>query len=97
MDREKLIKQIMEEAEADGEPVTRSEAEEMADMEIKAKGIKNYAQAETVKTEKRVRERKVDLDKKAILEIVAIALLKNGYQTTMEMNVPCTLESILLS
>ena len=30
---EKLIKQIMAEAEADGEPVTKEEAQEMAEME----------------------------------------------------------------
>ena len=40
MDKEKLILEIMKEAEADGEPLTREEAEEVAEMEIKAKGIK---------------------------------------------------------
>lgn len=35
--REKLILEIMAEAEKDGEPVTRAEAEEMADMELGAK------------------------------------------------------------
>ena len=44
MDKEKLINQIMADAEKDGEPVTREEAEEMAEMEIKANGIKNYVQ-----------------------------------------------------
>lgn len=34
---EKLVNQIMKEAEADGEPVTREEAEEMARMEVGAK------------------------------------------------------------
>ena len=34
MDREKLIANIMRECEQDGEPVTRAEAEEMADMFI---------------------------------------------------------------
>ena len=37
---EKLIKQIMAEAEADGEPVTKEEAQEMAEMELKAKDVK---------------------------------------------------------
>ena len=46
IDFEKLVNQIMKEAEADGEPVTREEAEEMAEMEIKAKGISNYTQGE---------------------------------------------------
>ena len=42
MDKEKLIARIMKECEQDGEPVTREEAEEMAEMEIKAGGIKRY-------------------------------------------------------
>ena len=57
--REKLILSIMKEAEADGEPITRAEAEEMAEMEIKAKGIKDYAQAEEKKPRKK-REVKKD-------------------------------------
>ena len=40
--KEKMILQIMEECEKEGEPVTREEAEEMAEMEIKANGIKRY-------------------------------------------------------
>ena len=43
---EKLIQDIMAEAEKDGEPVTREEAEEMARMELGAKEIKRYEQAE---------------------------------------------------
>ena len=45
MDKEKIIARIMKECKADGEPVTRAEAEEMAEMEIKANGLKNYTQA----------------------------------------------------
>lgn len=41
-----LIKQIMEEMEKDGTPVTREEAEEMAKMEIGAKDINLGARAE---------------------------------------------------
>ena len=43
---EKLVAEIMAEAEKDGEPVTRAEAEEMATMELGAKQIKRYEQAE---------------------------------------------------
>lgn len=44
---EKLIKDIMAEAEADGEPITYDEAKEMAEMEIKAKtNLKSYAQSD---------------------------------------------------
>ena len=66
MSKEKLILQIMSEAEADGEPVTREEAEEMAEMEIKAKDIKRYEQAE-VKPARKPKERKVDREKALIL------------------------------
>lgn len=64
--REKLILELMEEAEADGEPISRAEAEEMADMEIKAKGIKDYAQAEEKKPRKK-REVKKDPTKVAFI------------------------------
>ena len=57
--REKLIQTLMAEAEKDGEPITREEAEEMALMEIKANGIKDYAQAEEKKPRKK-REVKLD-------------------------------------
>lgn len=49
----------MVEAEKDGEPITREEAEEMADMEIKANGIKDYAQSSEKKPRKK-REIKLD-------------------------------------
>lgn len=75
MDKEKLIKQIMAECEADGEPITRAEAEEMAEMEIKAKGIKNYAQAEE-KKERKPRERKVDNEKLFLLEELSKGLVE---------------------
>jgi hypothetical protein len=60
MDKEKLIKTLMEEAEKDGEPITREEAEEMADMEIKANGLKNYTQATIEKKPRKKREVKKD-------------------------------------
>ena len=60
--REKLIAEIMAEAEKDGEPVTREEAEEMADMELGAKEIKRHETADKPK-EKKKREVKLD-DKK---------------------------------
>lgn len=70
---EKLVLEIMQEAEADGEPVTREEAEEMARMEIGAKSERHYEQAET-KKERKPRERKVDEDKKLILSVVRTLL-----------------------
>ena len=74
---EKLIATIMKEAEADGEPVTREEAEEMAKMEIQAnKDIKRYEQGEKPR-KKAEKVRKVDEEKKYILDCVS-DLLKDG-------------------
>ena len=76
MDREKLIIQIMKEFEADGEPVTREEAEEIADLEIKAKtnGERRYEQSKP--KNKTTKERKIDETKKHLFEII-IASLEN--------------------
>lgn len=69
-DKERLVASIMKEAEEDGEPVTKEEAEEMADMEIKAKGIKRYEQSE--KPRKKVtKERKIDPDKLELIKVLA--------------------------
>ena len=66
MTKEKLIEQIMRECEKEGEPVTRAEAEEMAEMEIKAGGLKRYEKSDKPRKPSS-RERKVDPTKKRIL------------------------------
>lgn len=67
---EKLIATIMKEAEKDGEPVTRAEAEEMAKMELKANAdIKRYEQSEKPR-KKAEKVRKVDETKKMILTTI---------------------------
>lgn len=64
---EKLIATIMKEAEADGEPVTREEAQEMAEMELKANAnAKLYVQSEKPK-KKAEKTRKVDEEKGQLL------------------------------
>lgn len=68
MDREKLIKSIMKDLEC-----SREDAEEVAEMEIKAKGIKRYEKAEETKPRK-PRERKVDEVKKDLIDYLAKAL-----------------------
>ena len=70
MNKEKLILSIMKSAEADGEPISREEAEEMAEMEIKAKGITEYAQASEKKPRKK-REVKKDATKIALIRQLA--------------------------
>jgi hypothetical protein len=69
----RLVKEIMAEAEEDGEPVTEDEAKEMAKMELGAKDITNYTQA-TVKKERKKAERKADEDKAYLLETLQNAL-----------------------
>lgn len=73
MDKEKLIARIMKECEQDGEPVTREEAEEMAEMEIKANGNRRYEKSDKPR-KKNTRERKVDDTKKRILTDCKILL-----------------------
>lgn len=68
--REELILEIMAQAEKDKEPVTREEAEEMADMEIKANGFKTYEVTEKVKNKKVKVEHKVDNDKLEIFNLI---------------------------
>lgn len=76
-DFEKLVADIMREAEEDGEPVTREEAEDMAKMEQGATEIKNYTQATTEK-KKKVVERKIDNEKKEILDGICSYLVDKG-------------------
>ena len=85
MNREKLILEIIKESEADGEPVTRAEAEEMADMEIRAKGIKNYVQS-TVEKPKGKREVKKDAEKIKIIKKIFDFLLTNGFNDAIIVN-----------
>jgi hypothetical protein len=77
MDKEKLINEIMKDAAEDGEPITREEAEEMAEMEIKSKENRRYEQAE-VKKPRKPKERKVDNVKKEILDLLSETLIGYG-------------------
>lgn len=66
MTKEKLIEKIMKEFAQDGEPVTRAEAEEMAEMELKASETRHYEKSDKPrKTAKK--ERKIDETKKRLL------------------------------
>jgi hypothetical protein len=70
---EKLVNSIMAECEADGEPVTRAEAEEMAKMELGAKAERHYEQSDK-KRKSSTKVRKVDETKKALLDCIKTAL-----------------------
>lgn len=69
MDKEKLIRSIMKDLEC-----TREEAEEVAEMEIKAKDIKRYEKAEEQKPRKK-REVKLDEEKIQILAWIEGAMV----------------------
>lgn len=72
MDKEKLIISIMKDLDC-----SRKDAEEVAEMEIKAKGIKRYEKAEEQKPRKK-REVKLDEEKVAIIELI-FDLLDNTF------------------
>lgn len=82
--KEKLIKSIMADAEKDGEPVTREEAEEMAEMELKASKIKNYVES----TPERKRERVVKKDetKIALIKDIENAITLLGLENLVILN-----------
>ena len=84
MNREKLIEQIMAECEKDGEPVTREEAAEMADMELKAKKDCKRYEGDTKKRKPANRTVKIDKEKVEIIENVAdylIRFVKSDFKT----------------
>lgn len=90
MTKEKLAEKIFAECLADGEEVTMEEAFEMAEMEIKAKGIKNYTSTEKTKSKPK-REKKIDEEKKEIIEVLHKALAEIGYNATIS-NVDRTID-----
>lgn len=85
MDKEKLVEQIMRECVEDGEPVTRKEAEEMAEMELKAKGNRHYEQS-TKERKPATRERKLDMEKVEIIKKICDFLLTSGEESATIVN-----------
>lgn len=79
MTLEQLAEDIIKDFAKDGEVISKEDALEMAKMEMGAKEIKNYTQAVPEKKEHKPREKKIDEDKKKIIEIIAKALTDNGY------------------
>lgn len=81
MTKEKLIARIMRDCEKDGEPVTKEEAEKMAEMEIRASQNRHYEKSETPRRPS-TKERKVDETKKRILTNCRILLEGMGAAVT---------------
>ena len=67
---EQLAEEIYKECLNDGEPISKSEAIEMAKMEMGAKEIKNYTQAKVEKT-KATRKPKINDNKVTIVSSLA--------------------------
>lgn len=67
MSLEELATQIFDECAKDGEPISHTDALEMARMEMGAKSIKNYTQS-TVEKKKTKQEVKQDEDKITIIK-----------------------------
>lgn len=83
---EKLADEIYKEALADGEPVTKEEALEMAKMELNAKAERNYTQEDVKKVVRKPRERKVDEEKGRILKDVSALLEGLGAENVIMKN-----------
>ena len=73
MTKEKLVARIMKECAAEGEPVTKEEAEQMAEWEMNSKTVRNNAKSDAQRKPS-TRERKVDETKKRILNNCRILL-----------------------
>lgn len=85
MDKEKLIAQIMSDYEKDGEPITRKEAEEVAEMEIKANASRHYEQS-AKERKPATREKKLDEEKVEIIKKIYEYLLTNGEESATIVN-----------
>lgn len=68
---EKLIQEIMKDLKC-----SREDAEEVAKMELKAKGLKRYEQSDNPR-KKVERKRKVDQDKKEIIDELVACINRN--------------------
>jgi hypothetical protein len=85
MDKEKLIQDIMKDLDC-----SREDAEEVAEMEIKAKGIKRYEKAEEQKPRK-PRERKIDQEKERLIELFNYCLM---YPDSIDDELPFKIENV---
>lgn len=76
---EELTKKIYNECKQDGEPVTMKEAQEMAEMEMKAKTVTERVSGEdkTEKKERKLRKIVVSDEKKAVFDAINQFLSEN--------------------
>ena len=81
MNKENLINLIMKECEKDGEPVTREEAEKMAEMELKDAQNRRYEKSNKPRKPKQI-ERKIDEDKARLLKNCKVLIEGMGATNT---------------
>ena len=74
---EKLVQEIMRDAEKENEPLTRKDAEEIAKMELKAKKIKRYEGNKAGKKQKKSKTVKVSDEKQKLFNKMYDFLHKN--------------------
>ncbi len=79
-EKELLADEILKEALKDGDEITYEDALEMAEMEIKARQIKRYEKSNAPK-KKAVRERKIDYEKKEVLDSLIDGFMKKYPRT----------------
>lgn len=84
-DFEKMVNRIIKESDAEGMPVTRAEAEEMAKMEIKANENNACAASKDIR-ERKPRTVKKDPEKIEIISKIYNFLLTNGYPNATIVN-----------
>lgn len=82
--KEKLILEIMRQCAEDGEPVSREDAEEMAEMELKDKSHRRYELSQPRK--QTTREKKIDMEKVEIIKKIYNFLLTNGAEDAIIIN-----------
>lgn len=76
---EKLAVSIFKEMEKDGEPVTMEQAREMAEMEMNSKELcRRYEKSDKPRATAVTREKKVDENKKRLLEKLYLTLKQMG-------------------
>jgi hypothetical protein len=74
---EKLVQEIMRDAEKDNEPLTRQDAEEIAKMELKAKKIKRYEGNKAGKKQEKPKIVKVSDEKQELFNKILTFLQEN--------------------
>lgn len=83
-DKEKLIQEIISDSLKEGLPLSREEAEEIAEMEIKAKEVTNFVQSLNYK--EKIQAKRKDLEKAELIARI-YSLLSNDNETYTKLQI----------